>query len=314
MSPSTGDNYTFSGGISDPYTSTLANLWYGWAEYYRASHQGMPDVPFSSQVNPLPLSFAPAQQTFAEQFAAEVYDVMINFSKIPVIDNRLSGSTQLMENIIGDNVGMIPNLSPARTTQITDEVISLMRGVLDYTDPNSVSDWYSAPTDTTKYGGAMINNMPADFNVYNLNPYVWFVHSKLGLTGYAFSVDDGISDVDSYNATKLLVTIGPISGPNGQNLPNALKYGNFTPWGPVTLSAKQVNTTTLHIASPSDVWKLGQINAGATVASTGGDADPTIKVLGVNNVEDWIVLKKGLKPSTKTNTYTFYDPGINGPL
>ena len=51
---STGDNYTFSGGISDPYTSTLANLWYGWAEYYRASNPSMPDIPFSSQVSPRP--------------------------------------------------------------------------------------------------------------------------------------------------------------------------------------------------------------------------------------------------------------------
>jgi hypothetical protein len=311
--PSTGASYTFSGGISDPYTTKLANLWYGWAEYYRSSHPSAPDIPFASQVSPLALSFSTASQPIAGQFAALVYDAMINFSKIPVLDNRLSGSTQLMQNLIGDNVGKIPGLSPQENARITNEVISLMDGVVNYQDPSSVPNWYSAPTDTTKYGGANIGNAPANFNVYNLNPYVWFVHRQLDLTGYAFSVDDGISNVNSDKADKLLVTLGPITSTNGQNLPNRLKYGNTTPWGPVTLKAKQVNSTTLKIADAADFFKLGQIGTGATVKSSAGDVNPGTTVSGVNDKERWILLKTSLKPSSSTNTYTFYDPGINEP-
>jgi hypothetical protein len=218
-----------------------------------------------------------------------------------------------MENIIGDNVGML-NLPPDQEAKITNEVISLMRGVVNYLDPNSIPDWYSAPTDATKYGGAFLGGQSATFNVYNLNPYVWFVHQKLGLSGYAFSVDDGISDVDAYNATHLLVTIGPITSSNKQDLPNLLKYGTTTPWGPVTLKAKQVNTTTLKLADSGDHYKLGQIGGGASLSSTGGDVLPGTTVLGVNEKEKWVVLKPpGLKSSTTTNTYTFFDPGINGP-
>ena len=34
-----------------------------------------------------------------------------------------------------------------------------------------------------------------DYNVFNLDPFVWFVHQKLGLSGYGFSFDDDVSDV-----------------------------------------------------------------------------------------------------------------------
>jgi hypothetical protein len=131
----TGQSYTFSGGISDPFASQLTRLWYAWAKYHS---NGNNDVPFTSQVNPPALTFAPADQNFAGQFAAEVYDVMTNFAKIPVIDNRLSGSSQLMSNIIGDNVGMIPNISPDERQRLTNEVISLVRGVLDFTNPATI--------------------------------------------------------------------------------------------------------------------------------------------------------------------------------
>jgi hypothetical protein len=308
-------NYTFKGGISDVYSSTLANLWYGWAEYYRSEHRNLPDIPFSNQVNPVPL--APTDKAFAVKFAALVYDVMANFGKIPFDKNKVeSGSTQIMQNIIGDNVGFL-NLPKAEEAKVTNEVISIMRGVLDYRDPATVKDWYSSPTANTTYGGAMINGTPATYNVYNLNPYVWFVKKELGLTGYAFSVDDGISNINAAGATKLLVTIGPISDPTNGTLPNTLKYGKNTNFGPITLKMTQVNTTTLKIDNPADYWMLGEIGEGATVRSTGGDViNPHTTVLGQNDKEHWIVLnpETPLKPNSDKNTYTFYDPGINGPL
>ena len=318
--------FTFSGGISDPYTSQLADLWYGWAEFYRRSHPGMPDIPFASQVTPVPINVSAARFTaldrsFAEQFAAKVYNVMINFSKIKLIDNRLSGSNQLMENIIGDNVGFLIDQGILNETQaqaLTDEIISLMDGVLDYKNPATVKDWYSAPTDTKYQGGAKIGNFQASYNVYNLNPYVWFVHKELGLTGYAFSVDDGISNVNANGSTKLSVTIGPITNANGQDLlPNTLKYGKNTNFGPVTLQATQADSNTLQIANPAEYFKLGQIGAGAkdgaTVRSPSGVVNPLTRAQSYNDKLYQINLTKALRPSQVKNSYIFYDPGINGP-
>jgi len=31
---------------------------------------------------------------------------------------------------------------------------------------------------------------PIKFGIYNIDPYVWFVHVQLGFSGYGFSVDD----------------------------------------------------------------------------------------------------------------------------
>jgi len=139
------------------------------------------------------------------------------------------------------------------------------------------------------------------------------VHKELGLTGYAFSVDDGISNVNADGSTKLSVTIGPITGTNGQNLPNPLKYGSTTNWSPVTLAATQVNPTTLQIANPADYFKLGQIGVGATVRSPSGVVNPMTTVFGYNDKLYQIILKKALKPSKAPHAFNFYDPGINGP-
>ena len=39
-----------------------------------------------------------------------------------------------------------------------------------------------------------------DFNVFNLDPFIWFIHQQLGLSAYAFALDDDIGDVGAGDA------------------------------------------------------------------------------------------------------------------
>ncbi len=64
-------------------------------------------------------------------------------------------------------------------------VKSILRGVWNFIAVPDQDDWYPAPF--KKAGGR-------DFNVYNLNPYVYFVHKVLNMSGYAFSVDDDVAN------------------------------------------------------------------------------------------------------------------------
>ena len=65
------------------------------------------------------------------------------------------------------------------------------------------------------------------YNVFNLDPFVWFVHKQLLLSGYGFSFDDDTADVNANGAEQLYVAVG---GPEG--LPNTNEWKPSTPWGP----------------------------------------------------------------------------------
>ena len=71
---------------------------------------------------------------------------------------------------------------------ITNQIKSALRGVPDFTSPaySNPSQWYPDPA--LKTGGQ-------NFNVFNLDPFIWFIHQKLGLSAYAFGLDDDIGDV-----------------------------------------------------------------------------------------------------------------------
>ena len=70
---------------------------------------------------------------------------------------------------------------------------SVLRGVSDFTKyPDAIENdkhvvWYPNPS---------LKRGKQDFNVFNLDPFVWFVHVKLGFSGYGFSVDDDTADGD----------------------------------------------------------------------------------------------------------------------
>jgi hypothetical protein len=152
----------------------------------------------------------------------------------------------------------------------------------------------------------------------NLNQSVWFVHKRLGISGSAFSLDDGIADVGVPDANRVTVAIGNISDPmNSRTLSNILPYGKNSRWGPVMVEARRLNDTRLKLADPTEYWKLGEILAGATVASDGGDVQRGILVQALQQAPQyWVVLNpnKPLRPSTVKHRYKFYDSGVNGPL
>ena len=60
-------------------------------------------------------------------------------------------------------------------------------------------------------------------------PFVWFVHEKLGLSGYGFSVDDDTADVGANGSNHLQMSIGGL----GQ-LSNPLPWTAVGPYGPVS--------------------------------------------------------------------------------
>ncbi len=119
-----------------------------------------------------------------------------------------AATTQLLHSILGDTVSEIPN-PPIPPQEITDQVIALMRGVPDISNKYPESEWYPHPGDPTTSGDAK----------YNLNPFVWLVHtgtnwppSNERIFAYAYSVDDQYGNVLIPGSSNLLVTVG---GPNG---------------------------------------------------------------------------------------------------
>jgi hypothetical protein len=109
---------------------------------------------------------------------------------------------------------------------IRDKIKSVLRGVSDFTKyPDVVDDhgnhlsWYPNP--------AQPKGNQA-FNVFNLDPFVWFVHVQLGFSGYGFSVDDDTADVGAGGATQLQLTVTGTGG-----LKNTNAWSIQAPYGPV---------------------------------------------------------------------------------
>src|SRR5262249_3922094 len=102
-----------------------------------------------------------------------------------------------------------------------------LRGVNDFnvTDgkQNNPAFWYPDPA---------VQTGNQTFNVFNLDPFVWFVHKKLGLSGYGFSLDDDAADIGANFATKLAVAIGGLNG-----LPNQFEWTQQNQYGPVSGNA-----------------------------------------------------------------------------
>lgn len=188
-----------------------------------------PAAPGTAGTIPYTLDFATGtteQKDAALKFARTVYDVMQTFSLLLDPETLLSRSALLLRYSIGGNVGSFKEnddlffkltgrhtLLPHERThvQLRDEIKSILRGVFDFLDP-SVSDpanWYPDPAKPTP--GATLDAgtgvKPIDFGVYNLNPYVWFVHTQLKMSGYGFSLDDDIANTTA-NTDTLLVAFG----------------------------------------------------------------------------------------------------------
>ncbi len=164
-------------------------------------------------------------------FAQTVYLIMASMNQIGEPNNN--SVCKFMQDVVGANMGYIFD-APGKasddgkmvTSMIRDMIKSVLRGVTDFTEyPDVVDDknkhtvWYPDPATPT--GG-----MP--FNVFNLDPFVWFVHVKLGFSGYGFSVDDDTADIGAGGANHLQITVAGRKG-----LQNLHEWSIQAPFGPI---------------------------------------------------------------------------------
>jgi hypothetical protein len=170
------------------------------------------------------------------EFAKKVYQIMAAMAQIPKNPDPTTKTPHvldLMNNVIGGNMGFIFDTNDRRfstdglgiSATIRDMIKSVLRGVTDFTQfGERASDgslvWYPDPA--VPQGGLT-------FNAYNLDPFVWFVHVKLGFSGYGFSLDDDTADVGAGEATQMMVTVGGING-----LPNTNQWTIQAVYGPVS--------------------------------------------------------------------------------
>jgi hypothetical protein len=168
----------------------------------------------------------------AQEFAASVYETMAVYSTIP---NQtfplLPGSMALVYESIAGGVGHLPVQSQyvKITADLRDLGKSVLRGVPDffkypnlYTKDAKWQPGYWNPPPSTPTDGT-------NYNVFNLDPYVWFVHQKLGLSGYGFSFDDDAADIGANGTSTLSITYNGLNGIN-----NKSEWHVNNKWGPVS--------------------------------------------------------------------------------
>jgi len=208
--------------------------------------QALPETPAS----PFALNFSgdpPQPARVPLEFSKKVYQVMASMAQIPKDPNpdvRAPHVLQIMNNVIGGNMGFIFDTNARRFSQdglaisarIRDMIKSLLRGVTDFGQFPEFDDgnrWIWYPDPSVPSGGL-------EFNAFNLDPFVWFVHVTLGFSGYGFSLDDDTADVGAGEATQLLVTVGGVAG-----LPNTNEWTIQAVYGPVSGEGYWVSTNTV---------------------------------------------------------------------
>jgi hypothetical protein len=183
-----------------------------------------PAIPYTDLAKPYDLTFPDTDQT-ANLFAGSVYAALS--AEAEVINpppTNLPKSADVVARVIQFDVNLPDHELPGGTNltgQIRDVAKSLLRGVWNFVAIPNQNDWYPNPADP-KTGGK-------DFNVYNLDPYVWFVHDVENTAGYAFSVDDDVSNPSApgpvtledgtfnHAPSNLQIAVGGIGGLTNQN-------------------------------------------------------------------------------------------------
>ncbi len=256
------------------------------------------------------------------EFSQQVYLIMASMNQIGHPNN--DSVSKYMQDVVGANMGFIFTDNAKKsfdakmvTSTIRDMIKSVLRGVSDFTKyPDKIEDgkhvvWYPNPA---------LKRGKQDFNVFNLDPFVWFVHVKLGFSGYGFSVDDDTADVGAGGASQLQLTVTETGG-----LKNTIPWTIQAPYGPVKnepLSysgpASSTNGDTLYNAiehvsdtTPIRITTTGQHNLsnGATVRidQVGGDpaANGTFKIGLVSRLTFALFDDEtGKIPVSPTGTYT----------
>jgi len=264
-----------------------------------------------------------AAEDYAVSFTRALYLVMDSMNTVACIPGQGPAVTQLMANVLGGNIGFVPNIGKKADGTpndnpfaamieviIRDNVKSILRGVDDFmTDPEEAGHWYPDPSLKGDVTGQKIDGKDATFNVDNLNPFVWFVHKKLGLSGYGFSLDDDAADVGADGASKLRIVVGNIDDlPDDQFIKPEWTHG--APFGPVVSSKgefelvnsgtyegkymiKNLDTTPLPIA----FQVFGTVSSGEPGAMVSGPGiAPGTRVLLPNPSINAVIIDKPVTP------------------
>jgi hypothetical protein len=247
------------------------------------------------------------QKTFALAFAETVYVVMSAWNtSVPA--GTAHAWNPLLTNIIGGNLGknFLPHANEDIVKILTVKSKSALRGVPDYTSPlySDPARWYPDPAQKT-------GNQT--FNVYNLNPFVWFIHAKLGLSGYAFALDDDIGNVGAGGATQLDITIGGLNG-----ITNRDPYTPVAPFGVVTTKAAASPAKSSLLANLSNANLVNQISPfdynhnllGSLINGEGVQLGSTIQFTQINEktpANTRLVLSRPLGSATSgTTDFAFF--------
>lgn len=182
-------------------------------------------------------------------FGANVYEMLSTYGTISQtqLKNDLlpNLSMAVVYEAIGGNVGHLPTALPVDYVNISADVRdlgkSVLRGVSNFltttppppNTPWNVGYWYPPPGETSEKG-----SIP--YNVWNLDPFVWFVHQALGLSGYGFSFDDDASDIGANGTSTLSTTYAA----GTSKLPVDSQWYASTPWGTVTGATATISPIT----------------------------------------------------------------------
>jgi hypothetical protein len=227
---------------------------YGSTYFFARPTMTSPAIAGFDQAVPLPKPLNPSDNkpdgvTDVKKFAQFAYQMLSLMSQIPSTSDDEPISAQVMGNVIGGNItNAALNGDAFHHTEVAyrTKIKSLLRGVNDYNVQNDPTKWYPDP-------GAGAGGQ--SFNAYNLDPFVWFIHKQMGLSGYGFSLDDDTADVSGNFSTKLGVAIGGLNG-----LPNQFEWSLAAPFGPVSGTAKVVSNGQIDGLPPYDFFSVFPYN------------------------------------------------------
>lgn len=269
------------------------------------------DAISAKYTTPYTLTFSAADTPNAILFAGSVYEAMaVQAVNLPPAA-YLPTTMNVVDHVIKFYANLPTHEKPWGTIlvgEVRDIVKSILRGVHDYYEVPDQNLWYPDPK--TRTGGQK-------FNVFNLDPYVWFVHEVQGLTGYGFSVDDDVAnpsatgprgDNTNHAPGNLQIGFAGIKGTGKLN--QAVPLGNQNEWFPTTKWGSIQTTATI------DVWQ-GQpddpYNGYSVLTLTGPDAVRTLNKIitpGPGQVGAYISAPGYIVPGT---TLIYFPDGVLNP-
>ncbi|MHC5537915.1 hypothetical protein ACYOEI_06755 [Singulisphaera rosea] len=265
-------------------------------------------VGYDPKLTPLvDLSFTQAEQPYALAFAQTVFTVL-NAWSVSVPAGTANPWDPLLVNIIGGNLGLdyLPLANTSVVNLLTDLSKSALRGVPDFTNPlySDPSQWYPDPA--LSAGGL-------DYNAYNLDPFVWFIHEKLGLSAYAFALDDDVGNVNGGGANHIDISVGGLNG-----LSNKDPYTPTSPWGVITTtaaSAPALSSQLGGLSNPQAVYQIAQFDynhntVGTLVNGPGVQMGSAVQFTQIspNVAQSQVVLSMPLANASNGSTYAFFGP------